>query len=414
MFKRILILAETIDSNSSSAGKANHAMIQSLHAAGFKIKIYHFSHDQIYIDQIEVTLIKEIKSDLNYWLSRSQRVLQRLSKRNFSKQLENLFGFSFTFKNDAFSMARALEKESITDFDLLLTLSKGASYRTHAALLKLPQWHNKWLAYIHDPYPFHWYPNPYNWIEAGYKFKEAFFVQVIKKAQYLGYPSQNLATWMSAFNDQFAHKAVILPHQADATDFDINNLPEFFNVQDFNVLHAGNLMTTRDPQPLILAWKEFILENPNAKKNARLTIVGHSQHFRTQLELAAAQDESIIIQPFYMDYKVVRAMESFASVNIILEAVAKESPFLPGKFPGLVIANAPILHLGPSNSETRRLLGKNYLYAAEADDVQYIKELLNNLFNKWQACDKVLLLDRADLDEYVSPIFLKQQIQKLN
>jgi hypothetical protein len=412
--KKILILAETIDPASSSAGKANYAIICSIVSAGFKVQVYHYSHQEILIPDVEPILIKELKTDHNYWLSRSQRLVQRLTGKNFSRKLEKKHGFSFTLKNDAKSMARALSDESPEGYDLIISLSKGASYRTHHAMLQLPEWHSKWLAYIHDPYPFHWYPAPYNWKEAGYQQKEAFFVEVATKAKWLGYPSLNLANWMGKFNSQFAEKAVVLPHQATVVDITVTDLPDYFNPRQFNVLHAGNLLDKRDPLPLIRAWKSFLESYPEAAKNASLHLVGPASHFASQVKAITLSSDTINFKVGYMDHRIVRTMESFSSVNIILEAVALESPFLPGKFPGLVMANAPILHLGPQNSETRRLLGKDYPYAVEAGDVESITAVLKLLYDQWKQNVNELALNRIDLKDHVSASFLKTQLEDLS
>jgi hypothetical protein len=108
--KKNLILAETIDVDSSSSGKANMGFVNSLVYNNHKIEVLHFSNKIIHIKGTSTTLIKERKTDVFYWLSRSQRLLQRLTGKNFSKQLENKFGFSFTFKNDANSMVEPLKK----------------------------------------------------------------------------------------------------------------------------------------------------------------------------------------------------------------------------------------------------------------------------------------------------------------
>ncbi|HEA29136.1 MAG TPA: hypothetical protein ENH91_03955 [Leeuwenhoekiella sp.] len=72
-----------------------------------------------------------------------------------------------------------------------------------------------------------------------------------------------------------------------------------------------------------------------------------------------------------------------------------------------------ILHLGPKNSESRRLLGKNYRFSTEADDVEKIAELLTTLFNMWKENPAQLNLGRTDLEIYFSPEALRKQIKKL-
>lgn len=410
--KNILVLAETIDAEKSSAGKANRALVEALRTSGFLVKIHHFSHISVDIPKVKTILISEKKTDINYILSRTQRVFQRFTGKNWSKRLESRFGFSFTFKNDVNSMVSALRKEKSTDYDLVITLSKGASYRTHAALLKLPKWYSKWLAYVHDPYPFHWYPPPYEWFEAGHKQKERFFTEVAEKAKWLGYPSQLLAEWMGQFQDSFREKAVILPHQLLDQQPVSENFPAYFNPSKFTVLHAGNLLKQRDPFLLLAAWQLFLKRNPRAQENAQLLLLGSASYHEPQLTKKCKTIPSVYKSDGYVNHLEVKAMEHAASVNIILEAVSDTSPFLPAKFPGLVQANRKIFHLGPKNSESRRLLGKNHRFLAEANDVEKIAELLAELFKMWKENPVELKLNRTDLEDYFLPETLRKQVQK--
>jgi len=408
---RILILAETLDIAGSSAGKANYALIKSLLTAGFEITVYHYSYKAINLSGVESILIQERKTDLNYWLSRGQRVLQRIFQRNFSKSLEQGFGFSFTFFNDVNSMVTALKPLRVADYDIILTLSKGASYRTHAALLKLPQWHAKWLAYIHDPYPFHWYPQPYDWQQPGSVQKEAFFKRVAQKAKWLGYPSLCLQDWMGTFDANFKTKGVVLPHQASEAVVIDKAFPEFFDPKQFNVLHAGNLLKQRDPFPLIQAWNLFLAQHPKSKEHAKLLLIGPGAYHEPQLTKVCSGTETIYRYSGSMDYEQVRLLEQYSAVNIVLEAAAEVSPFLPAKFPNLVQANRPVLHLGPKHSEVRQLLGENYPFVAEADDVKLIAFRLKELYDQWKN-HTVFNLD-VKLHNYFSPSYLRATLIEL-
>ena len=179
--KKILVIAEAIDVNASSGAKANVGLINALLLSNYTITVLHYTRKEINLSRIDCIDIKENKSSINYFLSRTQRVLQRVTKTNFSKNLENIFGHSFTFYNDSNSIKNAIKKH-YNNHDLVITLSQGASFRLHHAMLGLPSLYNKWLAYVHDPYPFHYYPKPYNWIEAGHKKKE-YFLKKSRKRQ---------------------------------------------------------------------------------------------------------------------------------------------------------------------------------------------------------------------------------------
>jgi hypothetical protein len=86
---------------------------------------------------------------------------------------------------------------------------------------------------------------------------------------------------------------------------------------------------------------------------------------------------------------------------------------LPAKFPHCVAANTAILSLAPYYSETKRLLGSDYAYWSEVDDVPRIAALLGELYLLWKQNPKQLLLNRSDLAEYLSVSYLKKTIENL-
>ena len=114
-----------------------------------------------------------------------------------------------------------------------------------------------------------------------------------------------------------------------------------------------------------------------------------------------------------MPFDVVFNVQKNASVNVILESKAEISPFLPAKFPHCVSANTAILSLAPYYSETKRLLGLDYAYWSEVDDVSRIAGLLGELYLLWKQNPKQLLLNRSDLAEYLSVSYLKKTIDNL-
>ena len=161
---KILIIVDSIDVDDSSGSKANVALIQNLASCGFEVNVMHYTRKPITINELNCVAIPEKKWNLLYFLSRSERIFTRFSKINLNPYFESWFGFSFTFLNDSNSIAAAIKEQKDFQPDLVLTLSKGASFRSHHALLQVPELHSKWMAYVHDPYPFHFYPRPYNWI----------------------------------------------------------------------------------------------------------------------------------------------------------------------------------------------------------------------------------------------------------
>lgn len=409
--KKILIIAESIDVQDSSGSKANVALIRNLSSAGFELLLLHYTRKDVHLENIDCVSITEIKSSANYFLSRIQRKIQHWSGINLAKHLEPIFGFSFTFFNDVNSIRIALENRKEYDPDLVVTLSKGASFRPHYALLKTPYFHNKWLAYIHDPYPFHYYPEPYNWSEPGYQKKIEFFNGLADKSRWVAFPSLLLKEWMTEKFPKFHEKAVILPHQLIEKQISAE-LPDFFDTEKFSVMHAGNLMKQRPPFHLIKAFEKFLENVPGAKKNAHLLLIGNASYHKKELEKVKNSGKTVIIKD-YLEYEQTQLLQRIVSVNVILESKAELSPFLPGKFPHCIAAEKPILLLGPKKSESRRLLSEEYMYWSEIDDELKIEQLLEALYKSWLQSKKDLKMKREDLKSYLSASYLKCEIEKL-
>ncbi|MFD1095236.1 UDP-glycosyltransferase [Salegentibacter chungangensis] len=408
---KVLVVAESINVEDSSGSKANVALIQNLHKIGYNVLVLHYSHREIHLPEVKCMQIKENRRSLLFLLSRIERKLRRNLKIDLHQPLENLFGFSFTLLNDSRSIVAGIKEVDDFDADLIFTLSKGASYRPHHALLNVPELHDKWLAYIHDPYPHHYYPEPYKWSEPGYIRKIEFFKQVLRSCTVAVFPSLLLKEWMQNFFPWIDEKSCIIPHQISGGTAKKVSMPSFFDSGKFNLLHAGNLMKQRPPFHLIEGFKRFQDKNPDAKKNASLLLIGNSSYHTSELKKCEKKVPNLIISD-YLQQDIVLKLQQEAAVNIILESKSALSPFLPGKFPNCIEANKPILLLGPSKSEVRRLLGDDYQYWSEIDDIEKIANLIQELYESWKSSSRQTL-ERSDLLRYMSPHYMKEELQKL-
>ena len=409
---KILIVVDSINIEDSSGSKANVALINNLAEAGFEVFVFHYTLKNIQLEGIQCIAITEIKYSPLYFLSRLQRILSRSFNINVAPLLEKIFGFSFTFFNDTNSIVRGLKKMTFEP-DLVLTLSKGGSFRPHYAVLKCPELHRNWMAYIHDPYPFHFYPRPYTWVESSYKQKEIFFAKVSEKAKYSAFPSQLLLEWMGSFYPNFLKTGVVIPHQNARYEIQNQDFPSYFDMSKFNLLHAGNLMKQRSPEGLIKGFKLFLQNNPEAKKESQLLLLGPASFHAEMLEDYQKNSPEIYIHKGIFAFDEVYHLQKNVAVNIILESKAEISPFLPAKFPHCIAANKMILSLAPYYSETRRLLGNDYEYWSEVDDVKNIANLIEKLYLLWKQNPDNLLLNRSDLEEYLSVAYLKKVINDL-
>ena len=413
MSKKILVVVDSINVNDSSGSKANVALIQNLEEAGFELLVYHYSRKEIQLDGIKCVLIKERKSSGLYFISRTQREITSISKIKFNVLVDKLFGFSFTFFNDVKSIVKGLQTAFNFEPDWVLTLSIASSFRPHKALLELPQWHSKWLAYIHDPYPMHSYPRPYDWVEPGHQFKRDFFLEIVEKSKYVLYPSKLLAEWMRSYYHNQNGKEIIIPHQISQVHIDSDLVPSYFNPNDFNILHAGSMMEARNPTALINAFECFLEKNPQAKGHSKLCFIGNSSCYDEFIKAKQIVMPQLFLSDGYVAFESVLVMQQVASVNVILEALGSLSPFLPGKFSHCIQARKPILLLGPFYSESKRLLGNDYPYWSAINDIAEIHSRINSLYKIWLE-NKEVKMEREDLMYYLSSRYLQKTINELN
>lgn len=375
-------------------------------AAGFKVTALHYTQKDIQIDGITTIAVSEPKSKY-YFLSRLQRYFYKWFGVNIGDRYEKRSGFSFNWKVASNAFAKALKKHNPQDFDMIWTLGKGTQFRAHHAVLSSPTWHSKWYAYVHDPYPQQLYPRPYNFVPLGYKKKRNFFRDVTQRAHKMVFPSQLLKEWMGSYFKDIENKSVIIPHQITAYTKNKTAVPGYFNSDAFTLLHAGNLLDLRDPEPLLEAFTAFMQKHPEA--SAQLLFLGKSGKFKEVIADYALRYPSIYGSKGYVPFDEVYQVQKQASVNVILEAKGEISPFLPGKFPHCVAANKPILLISPHYSETKRLLGDGYELVFDFDEVPALERAITHLYEKWNS-KQDLELNRKDLEHYMSPEYLKKEL----
>ena len=410
--KNILIVTDSINPEDSSGSKANVAFIKSLIRNGYKVCVIHYTQVELQIKGAECVLAKERRANLLYVLGGIQRTIQRNLNVDWSVFMENIFGFSFTFFNDCKSLCNEIKAIDTSSFDLVITLSKGESFRPHYAVLRLTEWHQKWLAYVHDPYPFQHYPKPYTFIPKGAKQKDDFFKSVSESCGAAGFPSFYLAQHMSQFYPQLEEKSLVIPHQYDLNVPKVG-LPSFFHTAKFNLVHTGNLIGGRSPKGLLKGFQLFLNKNEEAKEDAYLYLVGPSSNYEKLISSYERLPQLVYHQG--VSYAESLALQQAASVNLIVEASDTDfSPFLPAKMAHCVMVDKPILALSPKKSEVRRLLGEDYTWQSEADDSKQIAGILSELYLKWKNTkEESWHLHRGDLQDYFSSAYLDKQIQNL-
>jgi len=218
---------------------------------------------------------------------------------------------------------------------------------------------------------------------------------------------------MGDYFPNFVRTGIIIPHQSFEEFSTYIEKPNYFDETKFNILHAGNLMKQRNPKGLIRGFELFLKNKPEAKMDSRLLLLGNADFHKESINKFVPNLPELFIKLTNVPFNEVYWLQKHVSVNVILEAKSEISPFLPGKFPHCISADKSILHLGPNYSETRRLLGVNYEYWAEIDNVKAISVILEKLYSEWLNSAKTIRLNRPDLESYLGKKYLKEQLEKV-
>ncbi len=397
---KILLLVESLAVNRTSSGIVSSNFINAISGEN-DIFCLHNETDFTTFPWLKNVKVKSIKQSEK---TQFEKILSMFPKIRALPTY--LLGYSLLFNRLVNDWKKEIIRElAINKYDLVVVLGTGSSFAPHFAMAEMDS-NVRWVANIHDPYPMNHYPKPYQKDDTiFYKQQVKRIDRVFKQANWVTFPSKYLLGFMSQYHPQLKNKSFVLPHLESF----FANLPEVpedkkVSLQEgkFNLLHAGSLLGPRDPRYLIKAFMRFIDEDIERKEKSVLNIIGKvsKEHTGFEKEYEAVKD-NINILITRVSYKHSLELLKQADILIILEAIAKESPFMPGKLADYITANKPILALTPKYSETSRLLGEFYPYTTQTDNEEEIYMILVNLWEEWKS-GNLNNLDRDDLREYIS------------
>lgn len=395
--KRILIVCEDLRINNTSAGIGRSKFIKMLYQSGYELTVItenSFDYPitwlpkEVVVKKFEIPEVK--KSSIDY-IPKIKAIPVYLS------------GFSKSFKNKKKYYKIEIEKElSRQEYDSIYALSTGNSFVSHFALaemnLSIPFYVN-----IHDPFPMHLYPVPYqkrkDWLNSILEKK---FGKVLEKAKAISFPSKQLMDDMAKAFPIITQKGFVLPHIGTS----LENLPEentddiVLDKSKINLLHAGTLLGPRNPKFLLQAISELNQENEDFAQKVTFTFIGKVNKALTDV-ISRNDLKNVTFLTSRMSYKKSLQLIEQADASFVIEAIADFSPFLPGKVADIAFAEKPIIGLSPKKSEVRRLLGDNYPYQTELDNVVQIKNILLKFYYDCinSEIDKTIILN---LKNYVS------------
>lgn len=302
-------------------------------------------------------------------------------------------------------------------YDLIFCYGSGQDFNCHLAMTSI-RTTVPWVANYHDPFPGSKYPEPYRvYTRFISRKQERANRSIMKQAAFVTFPSSRLAAWQIAQSGTEPKSTVIIPHAGI-------HLPNLTNIEQdsgvdlderlFILLHTGTLLTPRDPRALLRAFKSFLSRDEDRRRRSRMMFVGkvNKEHgdYPEWSELRETGCFSLFQER--VSYKHSLHLSSRATVLISLEAIAKTSPFFPGKLADYISLDKPILALAPMESTIVDMLGESYPYLARPDDQDMIEEKLELLWNQWNQNPK-LNLGMPSLREYIGAGSINSIVDKL-
>jgi glycosyltransferase involved in cell wall biosynthesis len=366
---KILIVSSEIVVNKYSASVCTAKIVESL-SSKYEVdlltepmSIFDFNHNLINIYLTHYNPKNEIKLNI------------------IEKFLLKYFQFNYRFyrrrKAFNFRLKKILEK----NYDLIMAFGGGGFFEPlHATSNQIGKF--KKLGYVHDPYPGDVYPKPYQSKSNTFSNKEKLKLQkIINRLDYIAFPSQYLSQWMNKFYTYPDYKVKIIPHllpinnrksTVSATIID-NFLDEYLIEEDNFYLHTGTLLKHRPINKIIEAFESLIYEG-KLSKGFKMVFIGNINY-----EIPKHNINTVVILNKRLPIDLINGIAAKSAALMIIEHIGEFSPFLPGKVPEYIALKKPIMHFGPNNSETVRILKSNNVhdyFSAELDDINEIKSVL--------------------------------------
>jgi len=398
MTKNILVLAENLDIQISSSSKCISKLINALSDTDdFKVDVVapaSFGNKHDWLTNTELIVLDPFVQTAD-------------DKMSFFDKVQTQFTGFASFEKHRIAIWRKgiLEALSRKRYDAILLLASGADFYTHHVIstftTEVPI-----IAYYHDPYPWLFYPESYR-ITSGKRVQKA-KARSLQRAFDLSvahlFPSQRLEGLYKQYYTFDKSQSHIVPHLLKrlSTIYRWESGHSFsINPSEFHITHAGALHPARHPETLLNAFAQFSGEL-DTKEAIFLNIIGPESKMSAEATAIIKKVPNTIRFFGRVGYLESIAFLEESSVNIILESDTADSPFLPGKFPDYVMANKPIVHIGPKASEVADLLGENAPEQVAHGDVAALIAIFKELYLRWQE-DRKQSLQRPDLEAYLSP-----------
>ncbi len=202
---------------------------------------------------------------------------------------------------------------------------------------------------------------------------------IATRAAWLTFPSERMRKYICGYLGHGTYKkSCVVPHAAMEFTF-----TKKVDISVFNLCHAGNIYTARNPENLFIALKDFS-ENPHVRHDVKFTIIG-IENVNLKEKAKKYKIEKIINFTGPLSYTDTIGKLAENNVLVVLEGQYDEGIYLPSKFIDYVQIGKPILAISPKNSTLNDILQKyRGGIAADCCTPKTITAALFELYKHWE------------------------------
>ena len=408
---KILVATSSLDGFRSSAGICNANLLRAFGIAGHEVTVFSPLCRPVLPEGASCLEYPAIPSSpalrLVRYLEQSLRAASAGGpRRALFDKLEALLNYAtgrnFQFAGLELAWRQALGwllERGSTDHDLLFFCSGGGDFTAALAMTRLARRRGAvpFVTYYPDPSPMSLYPPPYSARALRISgLQERGHRRILAASTALSFPSERLRDWVTEGDPALVAKSAVLPHPAIGPGVPLPELDQIdaaleplalqrMGADRFSVLHAGTLLSKRDPSALLEAWEGFAAASPERRDLATLVHVGPVHPERRDARWRRSQeDPTVALIDRRIGYVDALALARAATVSVVLEAASVSSPFFPGKLADLIWLDKPVVGLSPGESVVVDLLGADHPLCAEPGDVEGIRAVLETAWQAWR------------------------------
>ncbi|HUH27894.1 glycosyl transferase family 1 [Gelidibacter sp.] len=271
-------------------------------------------------------------------------------------------------------LSEYIQKENIKT-----VITTGPPHSVHLIGLQLKSnLEIKWIADFRDPWTTIGYHKKLKLSENAAQKHEQLEQQVLATADHIIVTSENTKKEFETKSRQ--------PIAVITNGYDYQPLIKVQKDLKFSLAHIGSLLSERNPKVLWKVIGELIEENEDFKQDFVLRLIGVvSEDVLNEIHSSIPEKNIEIVG--YVNHKEALKYQRHAQLLLLIEIDSEDTKaIIPGKLFEYMIAETPIISVGPQDSDVERIIkstntGRYFYYDAEDDLREHLMFRYNDFKN---------------------------------